>query len=485
MSLSFVATRSVPAAAGLVAVGVTAEAVSERRGDLDWEALGGLGFEGKAGEVQIGRHGAAGRLTAIVGLGAEAEVGVAQIRSSAAVVGRTASKIKHVALDLFGDLPDGVARSEAVQAAVESLTLATYRYDTYRSEPKPPVLAKVSIVGSTSAGTRSAIERGEVVAGAVVWARDLVNEPGGSLTPAKFAQEATRMARRVGLQIKVMDEAAIKKAKLGGVLGVNRGSDKPPRFVELSYDPGVRGAPTLALVGKGITFDSGGLSIKTQAGMATMKCDMGGGAAVLAAMSTLPGLGVKCRVKAYVPMTDNMLGGDATRAGDVLRIRNGKTIEVLNTDAEGRLILADALSLASEAKPDAIIDVATLTGACMVALGPKIAGVMGSNEAWVDQVRAASDRTGERVWPLPLPADYRKHVDSAIADMKNIGIPQGGALTAGLILQEFVGDGIAWAHLDIAGPAWSDVDDGEVTKGGTGFAVRLLADLAANFAAPS
>ena len=218
--------------------------------------------------------------------------------------------------------------------------------------------------------------------------------------------------------------------------------------------------------------------------MMTMKCDMGGAAAVIGAMSVLKDLGVGCRVRAFVPMTDNMLGGDATRPGDVLKIRNGKTIEVLNTDAEGRLILADALSLASEAKPDAMIDLATLTGACMVALGPKIAGLMGNNDSWIEQIEAASDLTGERVWHLPLPADYRKQVESSVADMKNIGGPHGGALTAGLILQEFVADGIPWAHLDIAGPAFTDSDDAEITKGGTGFGVRLLAELATNFTAP-
>ncbi len=189
-------------------------------------------------------------------------------------------------------------------------------------------------------------------------------------------------------------------------------------------------------------------------------------------------------MRGYLPMTDNMLGGDATRPGDVLTIRNGKTIEVLNTDAEGRLVLADALSLATEAKPDAIVDLATLTGACMVALGPKIAGLMGRNDDFLGQVEAASDRSGERVWRLPLPAEYRKMVDSSVADMKNIGGPYAGALTAGIILAEFVGDDIPWAHLDIAGPAFADGDDAELTKGGTGFGVRLLLDLIAGFRVP-
>jgi leucyl aminopeptidase len=293
------------------------------------------------------------------------------------------------------------------------------------------------------------------------------------------------MAKAQGLAVKVWDEAAIKKGKLGGLLGVNRGSTNPPRLVELTYTPKGTAKGFLALVGKGITFDAGGLSIKTGQGMMTMKCDMGGAAAVVGVMSVLNDLQVPCKVRAWIPMTDNMLGGDATRPGDVLRIRNGKTIEVLNTDAEGRLILADGLSLASEAKPDAIVDLATLTGACMVALGPKIAGLMSNNDAWVEQIEAASFSSGERVWHLPLPGDYMKMCDSAIADMKNIGGPHGGALTAGLILQQFVGDGIPWAHLDIAGPAFTDVEDGEWSKGGTGFGVRLLADLASNFQKPS
>jgi leucyl aminopeptidase len=292
------------------------------------------------------------------------------------------------------------------------------------------------------------------------------------------------MAKSAGLTAKVWDEAAIKKAKLGGLLGVNRGSTNPPRLVELTYSPKGKATATLALVGKGITFDSGGLSIKSGQGMMTMKCDMGGGAAVAGVMSVLSGLGVKAKVRAFIPMTDNMTGGDATRPGDVLKIRNGKTIEVLNTDAEGRLVLADGLALASETKPDAIIDLATLTGACMVALGPKIAGLMGNNEDWIGQIESAAAATGERVWHLPLPDDYKKQFESAVADMKNIGTAHGGALTAGLILQEFVADGIPWAHVDIAGPAWSDVDDGETTKGGTGFGVRLLADLVTNFSKP-
>jgi leucyl aminopeptidase len=281
----------------------------------------------------------------------------------------------------------------------------------------------------------------------------------------------------------VLDLAAIKRLRLGGLLGVNRGSVQPPQFVEIEYKPTGRPTGTLAFVGKGITFDSGGLSLKTGAGMMTMKCDMSGAAAVIGAMSVLPEVAPKVRVIGYLPITDNMTDGDATRPGDILRIRNGKTVEVLNTDAEGRLILADALVLASEARPDAIVDLATLTGACLVALGPSIAGLMGNDQAWNDQVRAAADRVGERLWPLPLPEDYRKMLDSPVADLKNIGGPHGGALTAGLFLREFVGEGIPWVHLDIAGPAFNEAtEDGEIPKGGTGFGVRTLIELARTFA---
>ena len=216
----------------------------------------------------------------------------------------------------------------------------------------------------------------------------------------------------------------------------------------------------------------------------TMKTDMGGAAAVIGAMVALGELQPDVRVRGFLPMTDNMLGGDATRPGDVLTIRNGKTIEVLNTDAEGRLILADALSLASEERPDAIVDLATLTGACMVALGQKIAGVMGTSDGLIHQLEAASDRSGERIWRLPLPDDYRKQIDSTVADMKNIGGPYGGAITAALLLKEFVEDGIPWAHLDIAGPSNATDVEGEVVKGGTGYGVRLLVELVRQFTPP-
>jgi leucyl aminopeptidase len=285
------------------------------------------------------------------------------------------------------------------------------------------------------------------------------------------------------LKVKVFAGDQLERERMGGVLGVGNGSDRPPRFLRLEYAPAGAKA-TLALVGKGVVFDSGGLSLKTAGGMETMKTDMSGAAAVIAAMSTLRDLGVKARVIGYVPLVENMPSGRAIRPGDVLTMRNGKTVEVLNTDAEGRLILADGLSLAAEEGADAIVDIATLTGAVTVALGDKIAGLMGSNDDFVDQVESAAKRAGERLWTLPLPEDYRRNMDSEVADIRNISSGGGGGtITAGIFLKEFT-DGKPWAHLDIAGTARSGAEDADITKGGTGYGVRTLVELASTFKKP-
>jgi leucyl aminopeptidase len=291
------------------------------------------------------------------------------------------------------------------------------------------------------------------------------------------------VAKASGLGVEVIDERKAEKLGLGGLLGVGKASDNPPRMVKLTYVPAGRSRGHVALVGKGITFDSGGLTLKPYEGMLAMKTDMAGAAAVLAAMSVVPGLAPPVHVTGYLCLAENMVNGGAIRPGDVLRIKNGTTVEVLNTDAEGRLVLADGLSLAAAEQPDAIVDIATLTGACMVALGPRIAGLMGNDDGWLDQVRAAADRASEAVWPLPLPKEYRKDLDSDVADLKNVGGRNGGALTAGLFLQEFV-DGRPWAHLDIAGPSRYDADDAYILKGGTGFGVRTLVELVAGFRKP-
>ena len=487
MPITVHAVRSVPKATSTTVALVTTEDVEAGVGGFDAAVLDASGFEGKAEQVHL--QPVDGGFAGLVGVGLASDVTEATIRRAGAVTARSCSRHARVAVRLPRD--SGVDGAAARQALAEGAILGGYRYTAFKSSPDgsnggngsngAPKLARVDIVGSTSAAAKEALARGSAIAAGVCVARDLSNEPGGSLTAPAFARKAAAIARKAGLKSKVWTVAEIKKERLGGLLGVNRGSTQPPRFVELTYEPAADPAATLAYVGKGITFDAGGLSIKTAQGMMAMKMDMCGAAAVIGAMSVLPVVGAPVRVKGYLPMTDNMLGGDATRPGDVLTIRNGKTIEVLNTDAEGRLILADALSLASEDEPDAIVDLATLTGACMVALGPSIAGLMGNDEPLIDEIRAAADRAGERVWPLPLPADYAKQFESNVADMKNIGGNHGGALTAGLILQQFVADGIPWAHLDIAGPARAESDDGEITKGGTGFGVRTLVELALSY----
>jgi leucyl aminopeptidase len=449
--------------------------------------LAETGFDGKPGETLAVPT--AGRLRAkaavLVGIGDPGELTVDGVRRAAAAVARRAGKgkVASVATTLATAGPE-LAVADAAQAVAEGLALGAYQYLEYKGDAKPSKLKKVVIIAAGGAPVRNAVERGATVGGAVNWARDMVNTPSKEKSPADMVAAARKLLRGKGVTVQVLDVRELRAQRMGGVLGVGQGSEQTPRFLTMTYAPsGARGKP-LAFVGKGVVFDSGGLSLKTAGGMETMKTDMSGGAAVIAAMSTLSALGVKSRVTGYVPLVENMPSGTAIRPGDVLRIRNGKTVEVLNTDAEGRLILADALSLASEAKPAAVIDLATLTGACMVALGDKIAGLMGNDDGWVDQVRAAAERAGEPVWHLPLPPEYRKQLESEVADLKNIGGSYGGALTAGLFLQEFV-DEAPWVHVDIAGPARANADDGYLTKGGTGFGVRTLVELARTFEAPA
>jgi leucyl aminopeptidase len=443
------------------------------------------GFEGKADEtlaVPAGKLGA--RAALLIGLGDRKTVSADRLRRAAAAVVRRSPKAKTVATTLLDTVPTGGDRAAAAQALAEGAALGAYRFLRYKQKSDVPALERLVVLGKKDDAVQQGLDRGVAVAGAVAWARDLVNEPAGAMTPTQLAEEARRAAEQGGLEIEVLDEVEIANQGLGGLLGVSLGSEQPPRLVKLTYTPTGRATGTVALVGKGITFDSGGLSLKTADGMETMKTDMSGAAAVIGAMSVLRAAGVRTKVIAFVPTTENMPGGRAIKPGDVLKIRNGKTVEVLNTDAEGRLILADGLSLAAEEKPDAVIDLATLTGACVVALGMKIAGLMGNDDGWIGQVRSAAERAGESMWHLPLPQEYRKDLDSEIADLKNItGNRGGGALTAGLFLAEFTGD-VPWVHLDIAGPARASGDDGYIAKGGTGFGVRTLVEVLSTFEKP-
>jgi leucyl aminopeptidase len=483
MTLTFELSKDVPAGASAVGVAVTREEFG--RGDLDWDFLRAQGFEGERDQVTVlaDRHGPD---TIVVGVGSSADLDLTALRRAAGNLARAGRRRETIASRLADAWPSSVDRARAARVVAEGASLALYRFDRYKTNGSSDAIERLVVVGGGGEKVRSALVTGARVGDAVALARDLVNTPGGELTPRVLAEAAKEIAESENLAITIMDEDDIASAGLGGLLGVNRGSTHPPRLIELSYEPeDARG--TLALVGKGITFDSGGLSIKTADGMMTMKDDMGGAAAILGAFSAIRALSPGCRVRGYIPATDNMPGGDATRPGDVLQIRNGKTVEVLNTDAEGRLVLADALSLASEGQPDAIVDLATLTGAVEVALGSRIAAVMGNDQSLVEQVQHAADQAGEPVWQLPLPADYRKALESEVADLRNIAKHKGaGSIIAGLFLQEFVAGGIPWAHLDIAGTAWlADGAEGELTAGATGWGVRTLLELATDFRAPA
>lgn len=436
------------------------------------------GFTGDVGQTLVVAGPATEPIQVLVGLGKADDLDGHALRLAAAAFVKAVGKHKAVAttlVDAAGDM-DPVA---AMRAVVEGATLGSYAYLPLKSDPKS-TLRKVSVVARFK-GAKAAFTTGQALADAVVLARDLTNEPGGSLVPTAFVAKAREVAKTSGLKVTVWDEKRIAKEKLGGIQFVNKGSTHPARLLMLSYVPAGKPTGNLVLVGKGITFDTGGYSIKSGTGMMTMKIDMAGGAAVLGAMTALGAMGTTAAVTAYIPLTDNMIDGDASRPGDVFTARNGKTVEVLNTDAEGRLVLADALSLAAEKKPDAIIDMATLTGSVTAALGADYAGLMGNNDHVIAQVQAASAATGENVWHLPLPDAYRKTLDSVVADMRNIGsTPYGGALTAGLFLEAFVDD-VPWAHLDIGIAALSESDNGIICKGGTGFGVRLLAETCANW----
>ncbi|MBA4810440.1 MAG: leucyl aminopeptidase [Acidimicrobiaceae bacterium TMED77] len=467
-----------PAASQLHAIIVPSNRINDLPNEINVSFLESRQFEGGSGQI-VFTQSLDGQVV-LLGVGSTEDLNHQNYRQAGAVFLREVKNFKSVSVDFGGHFNDALDQPSATQAFLEGALLGAYEFTQLKSKPKKSSLKKIAILGS-GAGMRNAIEKAESIAFGVNLARDLVNLPGGDLTPVAFARKASQIAKEKMLSVKVLDGPAIKKAKMGGILGVNRGSTQQPRFVQLTYKPQKSSGKHIVLVGKGVTFDAGGLSIKSAVGMSTMKCDMGGAAAVLGAMSALSSVAPSAKVTGLIPLTDNMLGGDATRPGDVLRIKNGKTVEVLNTDAEGRLILADALSVASQMKADAIIDLATLTGACMVALGSQYAGLMGTDSGLIKRIEDASGETGEEVWHLPLPKEYRSQLDSDVADVKNIGSNWGGALTAGLFLKEFVSDEIPWAHIDIAGPAFADSPWGEHPKGGTGFGVRLLVNVIENF----
>jgi leucyl aminopeptidase len=445
---------------------------------LSRAALVAHGFEGKAGQTLV-VPGASGLTHIAVGIG-DGKLTPASLRNAAATLVRAAGRRASIATSL-ADL-EGVEAAAAAQAVVEGALLAAYRFSGLKTEPSTGGLQELTLVvgESRTAGAKVGADRGSATSGAVGLARDLANTPPAHLTARMIADKAVELAAASGLGVEVYNKDQLAALGCGGMIGVNKGSVEPPRVVRLTYAPrNPRGH--LVLVGKGVMYDSGGISLKPSDGMhALMKMDMSGAAAVLAAMSTLTALKCKSAVTGYLMCTDNMPSGSAYKLGDVLTFRNGKTAEILNTDAEGRLVLADGLSLGIESNPDAIVDIATLTGAIVGALGQKVAGVFGNNQPFVERVKAAAVDADESIWQLPLERGYRKLLDSNVADMKNVGGPYGGAILAALFLSEFVGD-TPWAHLDIAGTMNSEADDGWQSRGASGFGTRLLIQLALDF----
>jgi leucyl aminopeptidase len=451
---------------------------------LDRAALSRSGFDGEVGQT-LALPGPGGQLRVAVGVGDPKAMDAAKARDAAAAFARAAARDSHLALSLEG-LAD-LAPDILGQACVEGILLARYSYDPLQREPAGTPLESVTLIAEPArhASAAAGAMRGQALARATMLTRDLANTPPAHLTAARLADLAAEIGPGYGLDVEVFDRDALVRLGCGGLIGVNGGSAEEPRMIRLTYQPPAGAAEDamlrLALVGKGIMYDSGGLSLKpADAVHATMKNDMSGAAAVLASMSVLRELGCRTAVTGYLMCTDNLPSGTALRLGDVITIHGGTTVEVLNTDAEGRLVMADALVMAAEQRPDAIVDIATLTGACMRALGTSVAGVMGSSQHVIDQVLRSAAATGEPAWQLPLERRYRKDLDSDVADLKNMGGPNGGAITAALFLDEFTGR-VPWAHVDIAGTAQVDKPGAWLPPGCSGFGARLLADLALNF----
>jgi leucyl aminopeptidase len=480
--------EDVPGDAEAIAIPVDSNSSGAASLGVEAAALAAVGFDGKAAQTHaVAASG--GPIRVAVGVGDASSVDAAEIRDAAAAFALATKRQSRLAVRV--PRLSHVDPATMAQVIVEGILLARYAYEPLKSTPSGTPVAAISLVAEqgdrdvVAAGAR----RGRLLAGATMLARDLANTPPAHLTAPRLADVAVVIGRDRGLEVEVFDQAKLLELGCGGVLGVNGGSADDARIIKLTYRPsggdGGTTAGRLALVAKGITYDSGGISLKpSDAVHATMKNDMSGAGAVLAAMSVLGELGCRTEVIGYLSCTDNVPSGTALKLGDVITIHGGTTVEVLNTDAEGRLVMADALVMAAEERPDAIVDIATLTGATMRALGTLIAGVFGTDQGLIDQIRAASDRTDEQTWPFPLERRYRRQLDSDVADISNMGGPNAGGITAALFLEEFV-DGLPWAHVDIAGTAQADVVESWRVKGCTGFGARLLAELAVGFRAPA
>jgi leucyl aminopeptidase len=474
-----------------VGEGTIFKAVDQRLDGLLARLVADEQFKGKKGQtLSLHTHGRVGsQRLLLVGGGARKDLQPADLRGFAARVVKAGGAAQ--ATDVAAVLPyleGGATPTTAERAAqflAEGAILGAYKFDRYLTGDKKKALTveEVKLVatpdnvdGARLDALKRGTQRGEQVAAGVALARDLINEPAGDLTPTKMADVAGKVAKQHGLELKVLGPKECQKLGMGMYLAVSQGSEEEPRFIHLAYKPKGKtpSKKKIALIGKGVTFDSGGLSLKPSSAMEDMKIDMSGAAAVISAIGVLADMGVPYEVHAVAACTENMPSGKSYKLGDVLKSMSGKTVEINNTDAEGRLTLGDAITyVQQEVKPDEIFDFATLTGACMVALGPYHAGVMGNDLSLVERWLAAARLAGEEMWHLPLPDRLKEQLKSEIADMRNTGDRYGGALTAGLFLKEFVGD-TPWVHVDIAGPASADKEGGHVAKGGTGFAVSTI-----------
>jgi leucyl aminopeptidase len=419
---------------------------------------------------------------AITGLGKKQELTISKVRNAVAETCRYLRKkgVTSIASGAQGAGIKGINKENAAQAVTEGALLGLYAFRRYITKKENDLgeIKRLLIIDNEREKSLSerAISKGRIMAEAANWARDLVNEPSNYMTPTQMADAARQLAQKYGLQVEVLEKEKMAELGMGGLLGVAQGSQQPPKFIILNYKGRDTNEIDIALVGKGITFDSGGISIKPSEGMADMKGDMAGGASVMATLIAIAQLKPKINVTALVPATENLPSGTALKPGDILTAMNDKTIEVLNTDAEGRLILADALSYANKLRAKSIVDVATLTGACMVALGRICTGVFSNNQPLAEKVIAAGNETGEYAWQLPMFEEYREQIKSDIADIKNIGNRYGGAITAAKFLEEFVNK-TPWVHLDIAGTYETDKEKGHLVKGATGIPVRTLVNL--------
>ncbi|WP_426562606.1 leucyl aminopeptidase family protein [Angustibacter sp. McL0619] len=449
---------------------------------VDAAQLEVAGFAGKSSQTLV-VPGADGRALVALGIGSGDTIDLATVRDLAADFARAVPQHKTLAVELpVGDL--AISAADFAQVVVEGVLLARWRYFVGKGGDEPTLTSLTLVAPAAVADdVREGARRGEVVARAAAISRDLSNCPATTLTAARMAEVAQELAPGAGLEVEVFAEDQLIEMGCGGILGVNLGSVDEPRLIRLRYSPP---DPTgrLALIGKGVMYDSGGISLKpADESHAQMKNDMTGAAAIMGAMTALGELGCSAAVTAYLCCTDNMPSGSAMKLGDVLTMRNGKTVEVLNTDAEGRLVMADGLCLATEEPVDAVVDIATLTGACLRTLGVEVAGVMGNSSHLIGQVEEAGGIADEPVWELPLYRPYRKQLDSSIADLTNMGGVNAGSITAALFLEEFV-DAHPWAHIDIAGTAQQPAVRTWRNKGASGFGAKLLIELAMRFEVP-